>query len=540
MRGTFGDQMGALNPALHSSGDRLRHLETLTDSALAHLDVEELLVELLDRVREILQVDTAAVLLLDRGSDQLVATAARGIEEEVVQGVRIPVGRGFAGKIAAEKRPVVLDRVDHTNVLNPILRERGICSLLGVPLLNEGNVVGVLHVGSLTPRAFTSEDSDLLQLVADRVALATQLRLTEVEQAAAITLQRSLLPDRLPTIRGLELAARYVPGEGGGVGGDWYDVFFLPSESLCVVMGDVAGRGLRAAIVMGRLRSTLRSYALTVEDPAEILTLVDRKLRHFERGEMATVLLAVFDVRLGRVTISAAGHPVPVVAGCGGPASFVEVPIDPPLGVGPRPPRRTATFTLQRDEVICLYTDGLVERRGVSLDDRFDLLCSAVTSDAPETVCATVMSRLIGAEPPGDDVSLLIARRSDPGGESPLEVHVPALPQSLREIRSALRRWLVGVGASEDEVNDIVVAVGEASSNAVEHAYGAAAGTVVVRADLHGDDVFVRVSDTGRWREPRGVGRGRGTLIMQTTTDEYRVEQRPDGTDVFLRRRLSR
>jgi serine phosphatase RsbU (regulator of sigma subunit)/anti-sigma regulatory factor (Ser/Thr protein kinase) len=532
--------MSAADPVEDRSEDRLQHFASLTDAALAHLDAEELLIELLDRVRAILHVDTAAVLLLDPNSRQLIATTARGIEEEVTQGVRIPVGRGFAGKIAAEKRPVILDRVDHTNVMNPILRERGICSLLGVPLLSGGTTIGVLHVGTLTPRAFTEADKELLQVVADRIALATQARVSDVERAAAITLQRSLLPSRLPAIAGLEFAARYVPGEAGGVGGDWYDVFTLPSEALCVVMGDVAGRGLPAAVVMGRLRSTLRSYALIVDDPAEILTLADRKLRHFEHAEMATALLAVIDPSLTSITISSAGHPTPVVIDRTAPAALMELPIDPPLGIGLAPKRRSTTVELGADVVLCLYTDGLVERRGVSLDDRFDLLCRSVELDAPEAVCASVMGRLIGADPPNDDVSLLVVRRNETDDAAPLEIDLPARPSSLRDIRAALRRWLAGVGASKGDANDIVVAVGEASANAVEHAYGAAGGTVTVRAELDGDDVVVRISDTGSWRPPRGQGRGRGTLIMQTTTDQFRVDRRVDGTDVVLRRHLTR
>jgi signal transduction histidine kinase len=115
------------------------------------------------------------VLLLDEAGDQLVARAAVGIEEEVEQGVRIPVGGGFAGRIAAEQRPVVLDDVDHADVLNPILRAKGIKSLLGVPLVGVGeDVIGVLHVGSLVPRDFAVDDVELLQLVAERVAIAIE------------------------------------------------------------------------------------------------------------------------------------------------------------------------------------------------------------------------------------------------------------------------------------------------------------------------------------------------------------------------------
>jgi signal transduction histidine kinase len=168
-----------------STAEYLRGLQSVTDAALAHLRLDELLQALLERTRQILDVDTCAILLLDEETDELVARAALGLEEEVEQGVRIPVGGGFAGRIAAEKRPVVLDDVDHAHVLNPLLREKGIESMLGVPLVVEGDVHGVLHVGSLVPRRFEEGEVELLQLVADRAALAIEhARLYEAERAA--------------------------------------------------------------------------------------------------------------------------------------------------------------------------------------------------------------------------------------------------------------------------------------------------------------------------------------------------------------------
>ena len=148
----------------------LESLQRVTDAALAYLNEDELLEELLQRVAEILEVDTVAILLLE--GDRLHARAAKGIEEEVEQGVQIPLGRGFAGRVAAEKRAITISDVDHADIFNPILREKGIKSLLGVPLLVQGRVIGVLHVGSLTPREFSDDDRDLLQLAADRAALA--------------------------------------------------------------------------------------------------------------------------------------------------------------------------------------------------------------------------------------------------------------------------------------------------------------------------------------------------------------------------------
>ncbi|MGH3009446.1 MAG: GAF domain-containing protein [Gaiellaceae bacterium] len=163
----------------------MRRLQSVTDAALAHLQLDQLLDALLIRTRELLDVDTCAILLLDEETNELVARAALGIEEEVEAGVRIPVGGGFAGRIAALKRPVVLDDVDHADVLNPILHEKGIKSMLGVPLVVEGRVGGVLHVGSLVYRDFQEDEIELLQLVADRAALAIDhARLFAEERAA--------------------------------------------------------------------------------------------------------------------------------------------------------------------------------------------------------------------------------------------------------------------------------------------------------------------------------------------------------------------
>jgi signal transduction histidine kinase len=171
--------------SLTRDAERLRRLQALTDAALAHLDLEQLLAALLERTRDLLEVQTCAVLLLDEETSELVARAAVGIEEEVEQGVRIPVGRGFAGRVAAERSPVVLDDVDHAQVLNPLLREKGIKSLLGVPLLVGGEAIGVLHVGTLSLRSFVAEDVELLQFVADRAAIAIEhARLFEMERAA--------------------------------------------------------------------------------------------------------------------------------------------------------------------------------------------------------------------------------------------------------------------------------------------------------------------------------------------------------------------
>jgi len=390
--------------------DRLRAIQSITDAALSRLDDHELLAELLDRTREALQADTAAVLLIDSSFGQLIATAAAGLEEEVRQGVRIPVGQGFAGRIAAERRPVILDHVDHSTVLNPILWTKGIRSMMGVPMVAGGQVVGVLHVGSLTARRFTSHDIDLLQLAADRAAAAVQSITTQADRVAAEALQRSLVPSALPAVRGAEMAARYIPGSGV-VGGDWYDVFTLPSGELCVVMGDVAGSGLPAAVIMGRMRSALRAYALETKDPAEVLARLDRKMLHFEPNALATVLYAVIDPALDRMHVASAGHFPPVLAVPGRAAELANVPAGMLVGVLPGARRPVSTVKIPPGALLCFFTDGLVERPGEVIDDGLARLCRVIAAELPDVVCSAVMGALIGSEPARDDVALLVMRR---------------------------------------------------------------------------------------------------------------------------------
>jgi phosphoserine phosphatase RsbU/P len=389
--------------------DKIRDIQSITDAEMLRLEDHDFLAELLDRTKDVLQADTAAVLLLDSASGQLVATAAAGLEEEVRQGVRIPVGQGFAGRIAAERKPVILDRVDHTTVLNPILWEKGIRSIIGVPLLAGGRVIGVLHVGSLTPRQFSSEDAGLLQMAADRAASAVQSMTSQADRAAVGALQRSLVPTALPVLAGAELAGRYIPGSGV-VGGDWYDVFTLPSGELCIVIGDVAGSGLPAAVIMGRMRSALRAYALETRDPAEVLHKLDRKMHHFEPDAMATVLYAVTDPSLERIHISLAGHFPPVVARPGEPAQVADVALGLMIGVNPGAQRPVTTLALTPGSLLCFYTDGLVERPDQPLDDGLSRLCQAVEAAPPETACARVMGTIVGDQTARDDIALLMLR----------------------------------------------------------------------------------------------------------------------------------
>jgi phosphoserine phosphatase RsbU/P len=399
--------------------ERLRLIGSITDVTLARLGLTDLLHEVLDRIRTLLHADTAVVLLLDVNSRYLVTAAARGLDETERQRVHVPVGQGFAGRIAAERRPVIIDSVTPDTVVNPVLMRSNLQAILGVPLEANGKLLGVLHVGSLSPREFTPDDIHLLEQVAAPVSLAIVARLSAEDRAAAEALQRSLLPSDLPRIGGLHFAARYVPGEGS-VSGDWYDVFTLPGGRVGIVMGDVAGHGLRASVVMGRLRSALRAYALEHDDPAYVLHRLDVKIHHFEAGAMATALYAVTEPPFDRIRVSSAGHLPPMQVGPDGQGYLTDVPPDLPLGVDPAAVRRSTTLRLPLGSSLALFTDGLVERRVPDSDARevdpidhgLAELARFLRPGNPEAACTRVMDHLLAAHAPDDDVALLVMART--------------------------------------------------------------------------------------------------------------------------------
>jgi serine phosphatase RsbU (regulator of sigma subunit)/anti-sigma regulatory factor (Ser/Thr protein kinase) len=520
-----------------AQGERLRGLESVTDSALSYLPLEELLQELLRRVVEILDADTAAILLLEDDGATLAARAAHGLEEEVRRGVRIPVGRGFAGRIAATRQPVRIVDIATADIANPILRERGLKSLLGVPLLVEGRVIGVLHVGTLHQRNFSDDDTQVLQRAGDRAALAIYGRLMERERGLADALQRSLMP-ALPDVPGMRLAGRYLPAAGAHVGGDWYDAFPLPSGELGLTIGDVVGRGFHAAALMGQLRSGLRAYATQHRSPAEVLFALSGLIRQLAPGHSATVLYLVVDPERGTATAAGGGHPAPIVTR-EGEASFVEMPGSVPLGTVRHPHYEEVTLESPQGSTLVLYSDGVVERPGDDLERRLAALRDAASGagSSPDAVCESIVAAMLGDSSRRDDAALLAAhveRLSDS-----LSLSVPSEIDALPILRRVLRRWLVEHGASDRDVEELALACSEACANAIEHAYSPPAGRVELEASISGDrTVALKVHDFGRWRPPRGAHRGRGMLLMEGLADAVEVVPRENGTSVQLLRKL--
>jgi signal transduction histidine kinase len=275
--------------ATQGDAERLGRLQRVTDAALEHLDLDELLAELLARIRDALETDTAAFLMLDETRNELVARAAVGLEEEVEQGIRIPLGAGFAGRIAAERRPIVLDDVDHADVLNPLLRKKGIKSLLGVPLVFADKVQGVLHVGTLTHRDFTAEDVDLLEVVASTASVAIEhARLFAAEREARLRLERleSVTDAALGYLELDALLAELLSRTRELLGTDTAAVLLLDEAGTELVARAAVGleeeveQGVRIPLgggFAGRIAAERRTIVLDDVDHADVLNPLLRK-----------------------------------------------------------------------------------------------------------------------------------------------------------------------------------------------------------------------------------------------------------------------
>jgi serine phosphatase RsbU (regulator of sigma subunit)/anti-sigma regulatory factor (Ser/Thr protein kinase) len=524
---------------LAAVAETVAKLQRITDVTLSHLSLDELLPEALGRIVDVVRSDAAAVLI---AADDLVLRTSCAVGLSSVEpGARVDVGEGLPGRVAQSRQAITTAAAAEDDVISRAFADQGATSLLGVPLTVDDRVIGVLILGAGDGRELGRLDAELLRLAADRIALSIQrAQLYEREHLMAQTFQRSLLPERLPEIPGLSVAARYLPArEEARVGGDWYDVLELPGDSVGLVMGDVVSHGIRAASTMGQIRSTIRAYALDRESPGATLTKLNTVVRGLDRRETATAVYLALDLGQRTVCVASAGHPPPLVIDPAGSARFLEEGRSVPLGAYAGTRYREAVVRLEPGSTLVLYTDGLVERRGTSLNQRLERLVSEASGRPaePEALCDRLIGSLVGDQPPPDDVALLAAHVATVTEER-LDLELPCRASTLAPLRRMLRQWLSGIRAPPSELRDILVAVSEAATNAIEHAYGPIEASYRVEGWLSGDRVIVTVTDSGSWRERRGVERGRGTHLMRELMDGFRLYASGTGTVVELERRL--
>ncbi|ANZ39652.1 hypothetical protein BBK82_30035 [Lentzea guizhouensis] len=383
---------------------------------------------------------------------------------------------------------------------------------------------------------FTEQDELLLSLLAGHLTQGlSRAHQIDEQRETALALQRAILgPSHLPG----GFAVRYEPAARPlEVGGDWYDTFPLPDGRIGIVVGDCVGRGLSAAAVMGQLRSACRALLLQEIGPARALMALDQFAAGVPGALCTTVFCGVLDPTTGHLTYSSAGHPPAILALLDGTTQLLNEGRSIPLAVKPGVHRSEAECTLPPRSTLLTYTDGLVERRRSSLNEGIDKAAHAVQqgrANGLEDLAGQLMTTLAPAGGYDDDVALLLYRHP-----APLDLTFRAEPGQLYAARSTLRTWLSQCGLSTSLSQGILLAVGEACANAVEHAYrDVTRQQIRVRAESSATTgLLVTVADTGTWKTPTTdptARRGHGTTIMQTMMDEVAILPDPTGTTVTM------
>ncbi|WP_049573024.1 SpoIIE family protein phosphatase [Nonomuraea sp. SBT364] len=420
MRGRLTDQLGA-------AALRTARLQGATAILAEALTVEQVVQVIIDVGRTALAADRSAVALLDTDRAALKLINGEGVPEASgAAGEEIPLSSSSVMTMAVNsRRPVfaespeslktqLLEAGGDEQVLTNYLAGSDERAWVGLPLLAAGRALGALRFSFTRPQKISQEDGVFLEALAGQCALAVErATLFEREHRTAETLQRSLLPDRLPVVKGLELAQRFRSGSRHvQVGGDWYDAFVLQDGRVAAVVGDVMGKGVKAAAGMGRIRNAMRALALTNPPPAAVLTGLDRVFDATEEEEQVTTLAyMVVEPSTGEGTLALAGHPPPVLVSPQGTAILCDAEPGTPLGWPTS--RRQFRFVVPPGHTAVLYSDGLVENRKRGLDAGLAEICSVVTEAPPEVVRSPHMlldflvDRMLSGYEQDDDVTAL-------------------------------------------------------------------------------------------------------------------------------------
>ncbi|UGY92482.1 SpoIIE family protein phosphatase [Streptomyces gobiensis] len=426
--------------------------------------------------------------------------------------------------------------------------EQGFHSMIAVPLRARGVSLGMVTFWrSERPEAFEEDDLSVAEELAARAALSIDnARRFTREHTMAVTLQRSLLPRGLPEQSALTIAHRYLPAQAG-VGGDWFDVIPLPGARVALVVGDVVGHGLHAAVTMGRLRTAVHNFSTLDLPPDELLGHVDELVGRIDQDEMAaghsegitgvTCLYAIYDPVSGRCTMARAGHLGPALVRPDGTAEFPELPVGPPLGVGGLP-FETAELQLDEGSQLVLYTDGLIENRQRDIDEGFELLRNALAQPgrSPEETCSAVLNAMLPQQP-SDDVALLVARTHVLDANQVAEWDVPFEPAAVADMRAAVAAQLAAWDLDELAFTTELI-LSELITNAIRY------GTPPIRVRLLRDRTLLcEVSDASstsphlRYAAATDEG-GRGLFLVAQIAERWGTRYAPLGKVIWAEQPL--
>ncbi|MEU4980044.1 SpoIIE family protein phosphatase [Streptomyces sp. NPDC021969] len=421
--------------------------------------------------------------------------------------------------------------------------EYGVHSLITVPLRAGTLVLGVVSFWrSVKPEPFDEDELALGEELVARAAVSIDnARRYTREHSMAVTLQRSLLPRRLPEQNALDVAYRYLPAQAG-VGGDWFDVLPLPGARVALVVGDVVGHGLHAAATMGRLRTAVHNFTALDLPPDELLGLLDELVGRIDQDEAAddgsapvtgaTCLYAIYDPVAGSCVITRAGHPPPALIRPDGTVEFPEVPAGPPLGLGGLP-FETTELRLAEGSRLVLYTDGLVEDRVHDIDVGLEQLRRALETagETPEETCRTVLDARL-PDRPGDDIALLVARTRVLGPDQVAEWDVPNDPAAVAEVRSQVTRRLDEWGLDELAFTTELI-LSELVTNAIRYG-GETVHVRVVRDRSLICEVFDSSSTSPHLRYAAMTDEGgRGLFLVAQLAERWGTRYTPAGKVIW-------
>jgi serine phosphatase RsbU (regulator of sigma subunit) len=437
--------------------------------------------------------------------------------------------------------------------------EHGFHSAMTVPVRARGATLGVaLFVRHQRPQPFEEDDLVLAEEIVTRAAvcLDNACRFAR-EHATALTLQRKLLPRRLPSQAAVQVATRYLPaGSRVAVGGDWFDVIRLSGSRVGLVVGDVVGHGVHAAASMGRLRTAVRTLADIDLEPGELLTRLDELVITLATedglpgdgsGDLsATCLYAVYDPVTRCCTLARAGHPPPAVVAPGGKTEFLDLPAGPPLGLGGLP-FEEAEIQLAEGSLLVLYTDGLVESRQRDIDEGLTAMREILSGarqplesrDSPslETICDSLVETLL-PEPAEDDAALLVARTRALAADRIASWDLPPEPAVVAGARAAVARQLEAWGL-EESVFTTELIVSELLTNAIRHAEAPIQLRVILDGTLNcevsdGSSTAPHLRRADRYDEG-----GRGLMLVAQLTERWGSRATRTGKTIWAQQPLA-
>ncbi len=550
---------------LFEEREHARAAAEVSRAALAFLaEASALLASSLDYERTLTQVAELAVprlgdwcgVYLTREGGRIEPVAITHVDPERVRHVRqlleqFPVRPSDAVGVAdvirtghAQTYPEITDELLAAVAQNDehleLLRGVGLGAGMAIPLQAHGRVFGVFCLGNERGRPLNPDDAILAEELAARAGTAIDNACLFAERSyVAQTLQRSLLPGKLPEFDRLALAARYLPGATNvAASGDWYDVLALDEHRVAIVVGDVVGRGAAAAAVMGQLRTALATALLHGDSAAAALEHLDRMAARIPGALASTAAVMVLNLLTGDLCWARAGHPPPLLVEPEG-IRYLTDGAGGPLGIRGRPPYPEAATRIEPGACLLLYTDGLIERRGQVIDEGLDHLAAtaaALCSEPPTTLLDGLLARALPDSGPADDIALIAARYLP----APLQLRLPANPAQLSGLRRAVRAWTRAAALPAALGEDLQLTLGEAAANAVEHAYagiGEPGEFACCLTDRGDGGIDVEVRDFGRWRpEPtNNRHRGRGLALIRELATDVVIGSSPTGTHVRFR-----